>query len=121
MDVYSPGPPTRRAGTAVHLNALEGVPESVEMIERTYYDPIYGRWIDGWQPVAAPEQALAQSVRCYTPADLLLLLEDTGLALKRLEVNGQALDLSSQAIRAAPASGPWVEASCYQVRLLPCA
>jgi len=46
--VYSPVPPTRRAGTAVHLNALEGVPESVEMIERTYYDPIYGRWIDEW-------------------------------------------------------------------------
>ena len=32
----------------MHLNALEGVPESVEMIERTYYDPIYGRWIDEW-------------------------------------------------------------------------
>lgn len=118
MDVYSPVPPTRRAGTAVHLDALEGVPESVEMIERTYYDPIYGRWIDEWQPVAEPEQALAQSVRCYTPADLLLLLEGTGLALQRLEVNGQALDLSSQAITT---SGPWVEASCYQVQLVPCA
>jgi hypothetical protein len=45
------------------------------------------------------------------------LLEGTGLALNRLEVNGQALDLSSQAITT---SGPWVEASCYQVRLVPC-
>jgi hypothetical protein len=87
------------------------------MIERAYYDPIYGRWIDEWQPVAEPEKALAQSVRCYTPADLLLLLEGTGLALKQLEVNGQALDLSSQAITT---SCPWVEASCYQVQLVPC-
>ena len=87
------------------------------MIERTYYDPIYGRWIDEWQPVAEPEKALAQSVRCYTPSDLLLLLEGMGLALKRLEVNGQAPDLSSLAITT---SGPWVEASCYQVQLVPC-
>ena len=34
-----------------------------------------------------------QSIRCYSPADLLLLLEGTGLASKHAEINGTAFSL----------------------------
>jgi hypothetical protein len=41
------------------------------------------------------DKALAQTVRCYSPADLLLLLEGTGRALKRIEVDGHDVDFST--------------------------
>jgi SAM-dependent methyltransferase len=98
MDVYDPAGPAHDTGKEVRLPPLKGVPGSVEMIERCYFDPVHSRWIDEWQPVAAPEKALAQSVRCYTPADFLLLLEGTGLALARIEVGGEPVDFASNRI-----------------------
>lgn len=95
MDVYHPAGPARNHRKEWHLNAIPDVPGSVEMIERCYYDPVYNRWIDEWQPVAHPENTLAQTVRCYTPADLLLLLEGTGLCLKYIESEGRAVDFAS--------------------------
>jgi len=116
LDVYSPFRPARDAGTAVRLPPLTGVPGSVEMFERCHFDPLHCRWIDEWEPTAAPEQALAQAVRCYTPADLLLLLEGTGLALQRIEVDGQLLDVQSSTIQR---SGPLMEAWIYLAQLVP--
>lgn len=98
MDVYSPAKPARDAGTEIRLPPLPGVPGSVEMIERCHFDSVHSRWIDEWQPVAEPDKALAQTVRCYTPADLLLLLEGTGLALHRIEVDGEAQNFASDTI-----------------------
>ena len=73
--------------------------EAVEMFERTHFDPLHSRWIDEWVPTAAPQQALAQTIRCYSPPDLLLLLEGTGLQLAALEVDavliGEALVAAS--------------------------
>ena len=65
------------------------------MLERCHYDPVQGRWTDEWQPTANPEHALAQTLRCYTPADLLLLLEGTGLRLKSIEIAGEAIDVTA--------------------------
>ncbi len=75
------------------LDALEEVPGSVAMIERCHYDLVNARWIDEWQPVEQPEHTLAQSIRYYTPADLLLLLEDSGLSIQHLEIEGEVLDV----------------------------
>jgi SAM-dependent methyltransferase len=116
IDVASTLWAARHAGLAERLAPLKGVPSSVEMIRRFHFDPMHCRWIDEWQPVANPEKALAQTIRCYTPADFLLLLEGTGLALKRLEVEGQALDFTSEAI---VTSGPLVDAYSYLVQLIP--
>ena len=82
VDVYNPARPARDAGTEERLPPLPGVPGSVEMFERCHFDARHCRWIDEWVPVAAPEKALAQSIRCYSPADLALLLEGTGLAMR---------------------------------------
>ncbi len=115
MDVYCPFRPARDAGTAVRLAPLEGVPGSVEMFERCHFDPVHCRWIDEWEPTAVPEQALAQAVRCYTPADLLLLLEGTGLALERIEVDGQVVDVHADKV---VKSGPLMEAWIYIAQLV---
>jgi SAM-dependent methyltransferase len=91
VDVYNPARPARDAGTEERLAPLPGVPGSVEMFERCHFDARHCRWIDEWVPVAAPGEALAQSIRCYSPADLALLLEGTGLALLHLEVEEEVL------------------------------
>ncbi|HEU0295225.1 MAG TPA: class I SAM-dependent methyltransferase [Anaerolineales bacterium] len=113
-DVYSPIRPARDAGTERRLPPLKGVPGSVEMINRCHFDPLHGSWIDEWIPVAEPEKALAQAIRCYMPSDFLLLLEGTGLVIKHAEVEGQALDVATNAITA---EGPLMDAWCYLVQL----
>jgi hypothetical protein len=85
------------------------------MNRRSYFDPIECRWIEDWEPTQAPEKALAQTLRCYSPADFLLLLEGTGLCLKRLELDGSALEFGTGAITR---SGPLMTAYDYQVQLV---
>jgi SAM-dependent methyltransferase len=115
MDVYSPARPARDAGTEQRLSALPGVPGSVDMIERCHFDPLHSRWTDEWQPVADPAAALAQTIRCYSPPDLLLLLEGTGLALERIEVDDQEVALDDRVSN----SGPLLIAWQYLVKLVP--
>ena len=115
MDVYDPARPARDAGTERRLPPLPGVPGSVEMIERCHFDPVHSRWTDEWQPVAEPGAALAQTIRCYSPADLLLLLEGTGLALERIEVDDCEVAFDDRVSN----SGPLLEAWQYVVKLVP--
>lgn len=58
---------------------------------------------------------MAQTIRCYTPADLLLLLEGTGLSLKEIEVKGEPVDWNSGGI---VTDGPLMKAYAYQVMLM---
>jgi SAM-dependent methyltransferase len=116
MDVYNPYKPAREAGKEWRLGALDGVPGSVEMIERCHFDPLQSRWIDEWIPVAMPEKALAQAIRCYAPADFSLLLGGTGLTLRRIEVDGIQLDIFSERIAT---SSPLLETWSYFVQLIP--
>lgn len=92
MDVYHPFGPVRLAGSSQSLDRLEHVPGSVDMTERSYYDAVLGRWIDEWEPVNDVASARRQSIRCYAPADLLLLLEGTGLKIDHTEFAGEAFD-----------------------------
>lgn len=92
MDVYHPFGPIRNAGSSQSLDRLENVPGSVDMTERSYYDAVLGRWIDEWEPVGMAAETRRQSIRCYTPADLLLLLEGSGLSLVRAEFAGESFD-----------------------------
>lgn len=116
LDVYHPMRPMREAGTERRLQPLAGVPGSVEMINRCFFDPLHSRWLDEWQPTADPSQALAQSIRCYTPADFALLLEGCGLVMQHIEVEGQALALEPGKITT---SGPLLDAWSYLVQLAP--
>jgi SAM-dependent methyltransferase len=110
IDVFHPARFARHADTEEILPPLQGVPGSVEMRHCCRFDPLHCRWIDEWEPTAEPEKALAQSVRCYTPADLRLLLDGTGLALRGIEVDGQALEIDRERITL---SGPLLETYSY--------
>jgi SAM-dependent methyltransferase len=116
MDVYNPIRPMREAGSERRLSALKDVPGSVEMINRCAFDPLHCRWIDEWQPTAEPDKALAQSIRCYTPADFMLLLEGSGLSVKLMEVEGEPLAFDTDTITT---SGPLMDAWSYFVQLFP--
>ncbi len=115
IEVASTAWAARNAGLEERLDPLEGVPGSVAMLRRFHFDVLHSRWIDEWQPVEHPEHTLAQTIRCYTPADFLLLLEGSGLALKRLEVDGQALDFTGDQIST---GGPLAEAYSFLVQLI---
>lgn len=114
MDVFSPIRPAHDAGRETRLPPLKGVPGSVEMFQRCHFDPLHCRWIDEWVPTADPDKALAQTIRCYTPVDFRLLLEGTGLAIKRIEVNGGEVDVETTTITK---SGPLMQAWSYFVQL----
>ncbi len=56
---------------------------------RSYgFDPAGCRMLDAWWRNDAPETRVVQSLRCYAPADLRLLLEGTGLRLDRIGPGG---------------------------------
>ena len=55
-----------------------------ELRERTTFDPVTCTATDTWWPEGRPEEAISQVLRCYSPADLRLLLEGTGLELTGL-------------------------------------
>jgi SAM-dependent methyltransferase len=92
MDVYHPFGPIQKAGFVQSLERLEDVPGSVDMTERSSYDAILGRWVDEWEPVGNEAATRRQSIRCYTPADLLLLLEGSDFKIDHAEFDGQAFD-----------------------------
>nr|WP_221374152.1 class I SAM-dependent methyltransferase [Actinoplanes polyasparticus] len=52
-----------------------------ELRERTTFDQVTCTATDTWWPADRPDEAISQTLRCYTPADLALLLEGTGLRL----------------------------------------
>jgi hypothetical protein len=114
MDVYSPARPARAAGTEQRLPPLPGVPGSVEMIERCHFDPVHSRWTDEWQPASDPQASLAQTLRCYSPADFCLLLEGTGLEIDRTEVEGREMALDDRVSN----GGPLMDAWQYVVKLV---
>lgn len=53
------------------------------------FDFVGSRIIDKWWPYHKPDQMMYQSLRCYTPADLELLLEGTGLKIVAIRAGGK--------------------------------
>lgn len=98
MDVFNPFKAARDCGTEKRLSPLKGVEGSVEMINRHFFDAVTSRWIDEWEPVEHPENTMAQTIRCYSPSDLALLLEGTGLRLTRIEQDGVEVSCEHQKV-----------------------
>lgn len=59
-----------------------------ELRERTSFDPVACTAVDTWWQVSDPEHPISQTLRCYTRADLALLVSGTGLPLGILTVGG---------------------------------
>lgn len=59
-----------------------------DCIRQYDFDVTTSRLIDRWWRKSNPEDVVYQSLRCYTPPDLALLLEGTGLELLQIEAGG---------------------------------
>ena len=76
-------------GTPWYAASVDGRGWKVGQAERRYnFDADGCRWLDTWWPIDHPEQQVQQSTRCYSPADLRLLVESTGLQLQQVKPGG---------------------------------
>lgn len=80
------------------------------------YDFDHGRsvMLDRWQAQDSPTETVTQRLRCYSPPDLALLLEGTGLALDRIEPGSGTDHQNGRFIEKAPLS----QAMQYFARLV---
>lgn len=80
--------------------ALAGREQRFARAARRYaFDPDGCRLVDTWWPLGDEAAAVSQTLRCYSPADLRLLLEGTGLRLRAVEPGGGF----------APVTGDWTD------------
>jgi SAM-dependent methyltransferase len=107
MHVYSPWWWSRRAGQEERKPG--------RLVQGFDFDPIACRLIDSWWPVYDRSQDVAECIRCYSPMDLLLLLEGTGFALAFAEVDGQSIELVPANTSTHPLWDTWK----YLVKLVP--
>lgn len=76
-------------GTPWYIASVDGRGWAVGDAERRYsFDAEGCRWNDTWWPKGKPAEAVMQSLRCYSPADLRLLLAGTGLQLQSVKAGG---------------------------------
>lgn len=66
-----------------------------ELQQQVAFDPVTATAVDTWWDTAEPDRRITQRLRCYSPADLRLLLEGTGLALTGVVVGGEPVDLAA--------------------------
>lgn len=104
LDVYNPAAWARWAGETE-------VDEETGLRQRVDLDAVESRLVDAWWFDGEDGQPLAQDVRCYSLADLRLLLEPTGLEVERVEHQDRAAETDPMA------SGPLGEAWGYRVVL----
>jgi hypothetical protein len=86
VDVFTPWWWIRRAGT-VEQDDDRGLMRGYD------FDLVGGRFLDQWWPIGDKSQLITQTVRCYTPADFMLLVEGTGLTVETFVVAGNAFQV----------------------------
>lgn len=96
LDVFNPVQWIAWAGQHSHRAAAPEHGYPYNLAEHTDYDPIHSRFIDSWKRTDET-RVWTQSQRCYSPADLLLLIEPTGFELAGIEVDGHAIDPAEDA------------------------
>jgi SAM-dependent methyltransferase len=107
MDVFSPWWWACQAGT-------EEQDDDRGLVRRYDFDPVGGRFLDQWWPIGDKSQLITQTVRCYTPADFMLLVEGTGLAVEIFAVAGNTFRVEESSTMA---HALWDEFS-YLVKLI---
>jgi len=79
MDIYTPW----------YWAKVSGKKMSFPSFKRCYnFDPYGCRMLDKWWPEDDESQRVTQSLRCYSPADLEMLIEDTGLMIEMIQPGG---------------------------------
>ncbi|MEU4423376.1 class I SAM-dependent methyltransferase [Actinoplanes sp. NPDC024001] len=81
IDVFNPFVWARWDGDRTHRTPDPQRGYAHELFELTTFDPVTCTAVDTWWEAGRPEDRISQVLRCYTPADLGLLVEGTGLRL----------------------------------------
>ena len=84
IDVYNPIVWARWHGDEEHKTPDPEQGYAHELYNRTTFDPVTCVATGTWWDAARPDDKISQLLRCYTPADLGLLLEGTGLRLSTI-------------------------------------
>lgn len=94
IDIGNPFVRASWSGDEEHKDAKPELGYEHTIEARTDYDPIHNRFIDTWWEEGNESEKLTQTLRNYSPADLQLLLEGTGLELETILVDNEPLDLT---------------------------
>ncbi|WP_211335891.1 class I SAM-dependent methyltransferase [Nocardia pseudobrasiliensis] len=86
IDVFNPFVWAAWDGDEEHHPAVPEAGYQFDLHQRISFDPVTCVATDAWWESTAPERPIQQSLRCYTPADLELLLDGTGLSLSAIVV-----------------------------------
>ena len=95
IEVYTPWYWARAAGRTMTFG---------DVTRRYDFDAMGNRMLDRWWQGDDPDGAVEQSLRCYAPADLALLLDGTGLTLAGIEPGGTVDEATGQYLTSAPLS-----------------
>jgi SAM-dependent methyltransferase len=96
IDIFNPFVWARWDGDGDHKLADPEQGYEHELFERTTFDPVTCTAIDTWWEAGHPDDKISQFLRCYTPADLELLLAGTGLQLTAITVGDRTVPLTRQ-------------------------
>ncbi len=108
LDIYSPWYWAQAAGREMVFGSV---------MRRYAFDPEASRMIDAWWPRGREQEQVAQSLRCYAPVDLKLLLRGTGLRLvPEAIVPGGAVDYDQGTYEE---HAPLGRCMSYTVKLVP--
>ena len=115
MEVYTPWYWSGIASSGIARSGMAGRETQFGGVCRRYgFDADGSRMLDTWWPVGREAEAVTQSLRCYSPADLQLLLKDTGLSLESVEPRGAYDPVQDRFIEDAPL----VESMQYLAKLI---
>jgi SAM-dependent methyltransferase len=96
IDIFNPFVWARWDGDVEHKLADPGQGYEHELFEQTTFDPVTCTAIDTWWEAGHPDDKISQFLRCYTPADLELLIAGTGLQLTAITVGDRTVPLTRQ-------------------------
>lgn len=80
IDIYTPWYWAKVAGQEMKIGHIA---------RRYDFDPVGCKMIDTWWHKDEPESKVTQYLRCYSPADLNLLMKGSDLHLDRIEAGGE--------------------------------
>lgn len=83
------------SGEEEHKVAKPDLGYNFNVSEKIDYDETNKRFIDTWWLTEKPEEKITQSIRCYLPTELDILLDGTGLELQRMELKGKEFNLNN--------------------------
>lgn len=95
IDVFNPLVWAAWHGDVEHRPARPEAGYHHDLFERNGFDPVANRAELTWTDAADSQERFTQYLRCYSPADLRLLLESTGLRLHRIVAGEDSLDLAA--------------------------